>query len=375
LTDQLKEKNLIFFNPSIEGGGVEKNLFLLIKFISGKIKNCFLITANNEKDIKRKSRIHVICPSNSFWNKKSRILKTFISLIYLIKLCLIKKNVVIFSFQSNLYALIIAQILRKKIIIRSNASTAGYINNPIKRKIFSFFFSLADVVICNSNEFKKNLKKDLNIKSTLIYNPNYTKEEVSVLASKKVKNSFYNKKYLNILNVGRLVKQKDQITLLKAFSKLLLKRKARLIIMGNGSEKKNILKYILLNKIKKNVKLINYQKNPYPYINSCDVFVLTSLYEGLPNVLIEAISLKKFIISTNCPTGPKEILRNGEYGDLIKLKDHINLYKKLIKFNKTKPYYKNKINKAYKSLDRFDYFKNCNEYLKIVNSQFINYEN
>lgn len=375
MTDQLKEKNLIFFNPSIEGGGVEKNLFLLIKFISGKIKNCFLITANNEKDIKRKSRIHVICPSNSFWNKKSRILKTFISLIYLIKLCLIKKNVVIFSFQSNLYALIIAQILRKKIIIRSNASTAGYINNPIKRKIFSFFFSLADVVICNSNEFKKNLKKDLNIKSTLIYNPNYTKEEVSVLASKKVKNSFYNKKYLNILNVGRLVKQKDQITLLKAFSKLLLKRKARLIIMGNGSEKKNILKYILLNKINKNVKLINYQKNPYPYINSCDVFVLTSLYEGLPNVLIEAISLKKFIISTNCPTGPKEILRNGEYGDLIKLKDHINLYKKLIKFNKTKPYYKNKINKAYKSLDRFDYFKNCNEYLKIVNSQFINYEN
>jgi glycosyltransferase involved in cell wall biosynthesis len=288
---------------------------------------------------------------------------------------LIKKNVVIFSFQSNLYALIIAQILRRKIIIRSNASTAGYINNPIKRKIFSFFFSLADVVICNSNEFKKNLKKDLNIKSTLIYNPNYTKEEVFTLASQKVKNSFYNKKYLNILNIGRLVKQKDQITLLKAFSKLLLKRKARLIIMGNGSEKKNILKYILLNKIKKNVKLINYQKNPYPYINSCDVFVLTSLYEGLPNVLIEAMTLKKFIISTNCPTGPKEILRNGEYGDLIKLKDHVNLYKKLIKFNKTKPYYKKKIHKAYKSLDRFDYFKNCNEYLKIVNSQFINYEN
>ena len=375
MTNQLKEKNLIFFNPSIEGGGVEKNLFLLIKFISRKIKNCFLITANNEKDIKRKSRIQVICPSNSFWNKKSRILKTFISLIYLIKLCLIKKNVVIFSFQSNLYALIIAQILRKKIIIRSNASPAGYINNPVKQKIFSFFFSLADVVICNSNEFKKKLKKDLNIKSTLIYNPNYTKEEVSVLASKKVKNSFYNKKYLNILNIGRLVKQKDQITLLKAFSKLLLKRKARLIIMGNGSEKKNILKYILLNKIKKNVKLINYQKNPYPYINSCDVFVLSSLYEGLPNVLIEAMSLKKFIISTNCPTGPKEILRNGEYGDLIKLKDHINLYKKLIKFNKTKAYYKKKIHKAYKSLDRFDYFKNCNEYLKIVNSQFINYEN
>lgn len=375
MTNQLKEKNLIFFNPSIESGGVEKNLFLLIKFISRKIKNCFLITANNEKDIKRNSRIQVICPSNSFWNKKSRILKTFISSIYLIKLCLIKKNIVILSFQSNLYALIIAKILRKKIIIRSNASTAGYINNPFKRKIFSFFFSIADVVICNSSEFKKNLKKDLNIESKLIYNPNYSKKKVYALASKKVKNLFYNKKYLNILNIGRLVKQKDQITLLKAFSKLILKRKARLIIMGNGSEKKNILKYILLNKIKKNVKLMNYQKNPYPYINSCDVFVLTSLYEGLPNVLIEAMTLKKFIISTNCPTGPKEILRNGEYGDLIKLKDHINLYKKLIKFNKTKAYYKKKIHKAYKSLDRFDYFKNCNKYLKIVNSQFINYEN
>jgi glycosyltransferase involved in cell wall biosynthesis len=138
---------------------------------------------------------------------------------------------------------------------------------------------------------------------------------------------------------------------------------------------KNIVEYILLNKIKENVKLLNYQKNPYQHFNSADVFVLTWLYEGLPNVLIEAMSLKKFIIITNCPTGPKEILRNGEYGDLKKLKDQINIYKKLIKFNKTKPYYKNKIHKAYKSLEIFDYFKNCNEYLKIDNSQFINYEN
>ena len=68
------------------------------------------------------------------------------------------------------------------------------------------------------------------------------------------------------------------------------------------------------------VKILPFQKNPYNLINSSDIFILTSIYEGLPNVLLEAQVLKKFIISTDCPTGPREILLNGNAGYLFKMK-------------------------------------------------------
>jgi glycosyltransferase involved in cell wall biosynthesis len=65
--------------------------------------------------------------------------------------------------------------------------------------------------------------------------------------------------------------------------------------------------------LNKNIILLGYKKDAYNYIKLCDVFVLTSLYEGLPNVLLESIYSKKYTISSSCPTGPKEILQNGKY--------------------------------------------------------------
>ena len=75
--------------------------------------------------------------------------------------------------------------------------------------------------------------------------------------------------------------------------------------MGRGILKNKLEKYSKLNNLQNKVKFINFKKNPYPYIKQADLFILTSKYEGLPNVLLEAITLKKFIISSNCPTGPR----------------------------------------------------------------------
>ena len=63
---------------------------------------------------------------------------------------------------------------------------------------------------------------------------------------------------------------------------------------------------------------MRFQENPYKYIIKSDIFILSSIYEGLPNVLLEAMTLKKIIISSNCQTGPKEILNNGKYGIMFK---------------------------------------------------------
>ena len=96
-------------------------------------------------------------------------------------------------------------------------------------------------------------------------------------------------------------------------------------------------------KLNKIIKIISYKKNPYPLIKHSDIFVLSSIYEGLPNVLLEAICLKKFIISSNCTTGPREILNNGKGGLLFKSKNYKELAKKIVDFKKN-------LNKYYQTI-------------------------
>ena len=93
-------------------------------------------------------------------------------------------------------------------------------------------------------------------------------------------------------------------------------------------------------KLQKNIKIINYKTNPFPYLKASDLFVLSSKYEGLPNVILEAQTLKKYVISSDCPTGPKEILLNGKIGSLFKVGDYDSLAKIIINFKKIKKYFK-----------------------------------
>ena len=82
-------------------------------------------------------------------------------------------------------------------------------------------------------------------------------------------------------------------------------------------------------------------KNPFKYIKQANIFLLTSKFEGSPNVLVEAQYLKKYIISTNCPTGPKEILNNGKYGSLVKVEDHKSIARILQNYTYSKSVKKN----------------------------------
>ena len=136
--------------------------------------------------------------------------------------------------------------------------------------------------------------------------------------------------------------------------------------MGRGRLKKKIFQFIETNNLKKNVKILDYKKNPYPYIKQADFLILTSLHEGLPNILLEAIVLSKFIISSNCPTGPKEILNNGKGGELFKVGNYKDLAQKIIFCSKNKKICKGKIRFALSKVNRFDYEINLNEYFEVL---------
>ena len=115
--------------------------------------------------------------------------------------------------------------------------------------------------------------------------------------------------------------------------------------------------------------MINWQNNPYPYLKASDVLILTSKYEGLPNVLLEAISLKKHVISSDCPTGPREILDNGKGGELFNIGNFPQLANKITLLNEYKKRYAIKSSYAHKRLVRFDYKKNLNLYFNEIRKE------
>ena len=356
-----KKKSLLIFIPSIENAGVEKNLYLIANYIEKKKITVKILTAFNckKKFLNKKIKILSLKKNNSR-TIKTRFLKTLITIFLFFRYCR-NEDIVILSFQSSITAIILGIIFKKKIIVRSNTSPDKYIKNFFYKNIFKFFFNFADKIIVNSYEFKKRFRKFFSITPDVVYNPFVGKK------AKKINFTFFNdKKSLKIINVARLTDQKDHLTLLNAVKKLSEFKKCKLLIIGQGYKEKILRKYVLENKLQKIVKLIGYKENPESYIKISDVFVLSSIYEGLPNVLIESLYLKKYVISSDCHTGPKEILNNGQYGELFNVGDYNQLYKLLKSFNNKSKKIRFKISQGYKSLARFDHKSNCRKYFQII---------
>jgi glycosyltransferase involved in cell wall biosynthesis len=352
-------KKLIIFIPSIENAGVEKNLFILSNYFAKHIKNVCVVTANNNFKKNFNKKIEIVCPKSKFFNNKSRIIKS-ICCFFLILNFIKHKEYVLFSFQQNLFAAIISKIFSLNLIIRLNTSPNKYISTYCKKIIFKVIYKSADEIIVNSIDFKKNLKKKLNVKSSYIYNPIITNEQYK----KKTKRV---NKDLKILNIGRLTDQKDHMTLLKSLK--LLKGsniKFNASIIGGGYKYAVLSKYIKTHHLQKEIKLLGYKKNAHKFMNKANLFVLSSKYEGLPNVLIEAQKYNLPIISSNCPTGPKEILMNGRLGELYPVSDYKKLFYEIKKFYLNRKYLITKSNLSQKYLYRFNVKENCFRYLKIV---------
>ena len=360
------QKKLIIFIPSIEGGGVEKNLFIISNFLKDKIKNLSVITISNKFKNKFDSKIKFISFKANFWNSIGRRKKFLVGLFLLFLEILKDRNVLVFSFQGNVYSTLLCKLLGIKIIVRSNSAPDGWSQNKLKNLVFKYVLRNADKVIVNSLDFKKRFKTKFQIHTECIYNP-LNKNEI--IKKSKLKNKIkFDKKKLKLINVGRYSDQKDQLTLLKAVNRIKDKVKFNLLLVGRGAEKEKLIKYIRNNDLSRHVRLIDFQNNPYNLIKSSDIFILSSLYEGLPNVLLESQVLKRFIISSDCPTGPREILLNGNAGLLFKVGDYIKLSNLISQYSKNKKKLSKKIIIGYKNLNRFDYNQNLKKYLNIINS-------
>ena len=167
------------------------------------------------------------------------------------------------------------------------------IKDRILRFMAKILYQHADHIIAISDGVKRSLIDQINLtenKITTIYNPIYN-NKISKLSLCKMPHPWFNlKSYKVILGVGRLTHQKGFDTLIKSFSILNKKIKFKLIILGEGELRDELQKLISKYKVDRHVCLPGFKTNPYVWMRYSDVFVLSSLYEGLGNVLVEAMA-------------------------------------------------------------------------------------
>jgi glycosyltransferase involved in cell wall biosynthesis len=128
-----------------------------------------------------------------------------------------------------------------------------------------------------------------------------------------------------VLAVGRLTAQKAFDVLIQAFARVRKTRLARLLILGEGEERSALEAMIRQFGLAQDIGLPGFVPNPYPYMAHAALFVLSSEFEGLPTVLVEAMSVGTPVIATDCPSGPREILMDGRHGQLVPMGDPIAL--------------------------------------------------
>jgi glycosyltransferase involved in cell wall biosynthesis len=187
------------------------------------------------------------------------------------------------------------------------------------------FYPWANGIVAVSQGVAKDLAAVTALPSAriqVIYNP-VVVPEMFTKAKEPVAHSWFQPGQPPvILGVGRLFPQKDFATLIRAFALVRNVRPARLVILGSSGPDEAKLKALIRElDLEEEVALLGYVSNPYAYMARSSVFVLSSAWEGFGNVLVEAMAVGTEIVSTDCPSGPAEILAHGKYGALTPVGD------------------------------------------------------
>lgn len=329
-------QKILFVLNDLGGGGAERvfvniaNAFvennIKVEFLVGKKRGIYLDLLNPAIPVSEVG-------GTSFYNYLRAFLRIF------------KKNSYTHIFTASDYPSSAAVIIKKILGIPAKIYVTHHYSYPASRQIkylqgdtilkfiHHFITPHADKIIAVSEGSLEWLRKSSHHKlpqGIFIYNPVFD-DSIYSLAAEKVEFPIDVEDKIVLLSVGRLAEQKDHRTLLEAFS--ILKRTTKnavLFILGSGPLESAIQKYIKENNLSDSVFLNGFEPNPYKWMSRCNVFILSSIYEGFGNVIVEAMALGKTVVSTDCPSGPAEIIQKGKYGYLCNIKDPAGMAESVI---------------------------------------------
>lgn len=320
------------------GGGAERVVSIIVSELN-KYYNIHLVILNGVVEYQIPSNIPIICLDKSGFFERNIITKLIALPIFAYKyykLCKEKQIDISFSLltRSNYINILSKKLFSStiKTIVNERGTPSLYygsksFNSILNKRMITFFYPYADSIITNAKGNRKDLERNFqlnNSKLSTLYNPvdyqyiiECTKDEIDTFDSSR----------FTFVTVGRLDKGKNHELILKALKQF---NDAQLIIIGKGELYSYLIAKVKEYKLIDRVQLIGFDSNPFKYLIKSDCFVFTSNYEGFPNVLAEALCCNLPIISTDCTSGPREILMGdtnieqleenmeiGEYGILI----------------------------------------------------------
>jgi glycosyltransferase involved in cell wall biosynthesis len=233
----------------------------------------------------------------------------------------------------------------------------------------SRLYPSADHIIPISEGVAHDLKTHIGVnkaKVSVVYNPVVT-DQVIQLSKEDVEEAWFNPTEDDIvLAAGRLHPQKDFKTLIQAFDKVYSELDCKLVILGEGDQRSDLEELIHKLDLEEDVHLPGRVNNPYKYMRQASVFVLSSRWEGFGNVIVESLACGCPVVSTDCPSGPREILDGGEYGELTPMGDPSELADAIIQTIES-PVDEDRLRCR---SDDFHVDTIADEYLKIINSVY-----
>jgi glycosyltransferase involved in cell wall biosynthesis len=215
-------------------------------------------------------------------------------------------------------------VIRVGMAISKALERRSWLKRTLRRWAIVFCYRRADVVIANAGGVARDIEDITGLtpdRICVLENPTVSMELLQEARESNEHPWFAPDQPPVIIGVGRLAKQKDFPTLLKAFSFLRAERDCRLLILGEGKERDSLEKLAVELGIKQDIDLVGFVPNPFKYMSRAALFVLSSAWEGSPNVLIQALALGVPSVSTDCPGGAREILADGKYGSLVPVGD------------------------------------------------------
>ena len=222
-----------------------------------------------------------------------------------------------------------------KLIISQQIFPSLEAKSRMRKIIYAFLYRKARRIVCASEGIKECLRRDWKVCSermSVFYNP-LEFSNIEALRNGHVEHPCFapDRHFKVIITVGRLEPQKNHALLLNAFKKVAESTDARLVILGQGRLEQKLKDKAQELGILEKVFFIGFQHNPYAWLSKADVFVLSSDYEGFGNVIIEAMACGVPVISTNCPSGPSEIITSGVNGLLVRPGDAMELSSAIIR--------------------------------------------
>jgi len=309
----MTKKRVSIFIFALQGGGAERVVSIILNQLNGTFDFYLVLMENTIKyNIPQNIPIFFISKSGKNENKYLKILKLPLFAFRYYKFIKKEKIEVSFSFLyvPNLINVLAKRLFRlKSKVILSERSNILFQPKPIKFLV-KYLYKYSDIVIPNSIGSERTLVSQFSV------NPNKIKTINNPIIINQIKGTNSKKNIFTFISVGRLIDVKNFELLIRAFSKIKSKIKTELIIVGDGKEELNLKNLVKKENIGDKVIFSGFVNNISDFYRRSDCFVLTSRYEGFPNVILEALSYGLPVISTDCKFGPREILSDSNFSIL-----------------------------------------------------------